>query len=144
MFTRTLEKRDAEQVAFLIPQLTKNIIDDPRGLVGRIRDLTDQPHSQFFVAEKDGLVVGFGGIAWYSIPSKGLIAWVEEIVVDVCSRGNGIARAIMQTIEEEAIKRNVNQIKLTTGTPEARKMYESLGFIQKDQDYYVKTCPKQP
>jgi len=140
LLVRRLKERDAEQVATLIPQLTKNIIDEPQ-LVDRIRNLVDQPQSQFFVAENDiGVVVGFGGLAWYSIPSKGLIAWVEEIVVDVRSRGQGIAHSIMQAIQQEAENHYIKQIKLTTGTPEAEKLYCSLGFVKKDQDYFVKSC----
>ncbi len=139
MVIRKLEAKDAEQVALLIPQLTKNIIE-PENLARRIRDLPSQPHSQFFVVENAGLVVGFGGLAWYVIPSKGLIAWVEEIVVDISCRGRGYSRALMQCIAQEIVRQNIKQVKLTTGTPEAAALYRSLGFVKKDQDYFVKTC----
>lgn len=133
---RNLQKKDAGQVALLIKQLTQNI-NEPKNLVKRIEDLGKQKNSHFLVAELNNRVVGFGGLAWYQIPSKGLIAWVEELVVDSQHRKQGIGSALMKEIEGLAYRKKIQQIKLTS-TLAAKDLYEKLGFIKKDHDYLVK------
>ena len=136
MTIRNLQKKDAGEVKFLIMQLTQNIIE-PEDLVKRIEGLLKQKNSQFLVAEKDNKVVGFGGLVWYIIPSKGLIAWAEELVVDDQYRKQGIGRALMENILKLAQQKKARQIKLTS-TAGAKGLYESLGFIKKDHEYLVK------
>ncbi len=133
---RNLEKEDAGQVALLIGQLTLNIID-PGTLVKRIEQLPKSSNSQFLVAKEHGNVVGVGGLAWYVIPSKGLIGWIEELVVDHEYRGRGIGRTIMEKLLRSAKQKNIKQLKLTS-TPMAKGLYDKLGFVKKDQDYLVK------
>lgn len=137
MTIRNLEKSDAPAVASLIPQLTKNIVD-PEKLVARIEDLVTAPNCQYLVAEKDGRVVGFGGLAWYPIPSKGVIGWLEEIVVDESARGQGIAKAIITELLAIADQKNIKTIKLTSVSSATNKLYEQFGFLKKDHEYFVK------
>ena len=136
---RNLQKKDASQVALLIKQLTQNIVE-PKHLVTRIRQLTGQKNSQFLVAEKNGKVVGFGGLVWYRVPSKELIAWVEEVVVDIQHRRQGIGKALMENMLALAKRKKVRQIKLTS-TPAGKKLYESLGFTKKDNEYLTRRLP---
>jgi len=137
MIVRNLEKDDAEDVALLIPQLTKNIIDQ-ENLVERIEQLAKPQSSQYVVAEADGKVVGLGGIAWYSIPSKGEIAWLEEVVVDEKYRGQGIAKALIGELLKIAEKKHIKTIKLTSVNSATDSLYEKFGFIKKDHQYFVK------
>lgn len=148
MIIRNLEKKDAVAVALLIPQLTKNIVE-PEKLIERIEELVGtlfdtaqgKQNCQYVVAEKDGRVVGCGGLAWYSIPSKGLIAWLEEVVVDEAFRGQGIAKALISELLKIAEQKNIKTIKLTSINSVTNKLYEKFGFIQKDHQYFVKkTC----
>jgi PhnO protein len=134
---RSLQKKDSTQVSGLILQLTKNIVD-PQNLGVRIRKLALSNNSKFFIAESDGKVVGFGGLAWYVIPSKGLIGWVEEVVVDEHYRGKGIGRALMNKIIHFANSKNIKQLKLTASNEISRNLYLSLGFSKKEQDYLFK------
>lgn len=133
---RKLQKKDAAQVALLIKQLTQNI-NDPKNLEKRIATLPLQKTSQFFVAEVGGKLVGFGGLAWYLIPSKGLVGWVEELVVDGKNRRQGIGKALMEKIVALAEAKKIKQVKLTSTKP-AKSLYEKLGFTKKDHDYMVK------
>src|SRR5687767_13532872 len=125
---RNLEKNDAEDVELLIPQLTQNIVE-PESLVKRIEQLVKQKNSQFLVAEADAKVVGFGGLAWYRIPSKGLIAWVEEVVVDEKYRGQGIAKALMGELLKIAEEKYIKTIKLTSVNSATNSLYEKFGFV---------------
>lgn len=134
---RNLEEKDAGQVALLVKQLTKNIIE-PEKLVERIEQLVDQQNCQYLVCEINNKVVGFGGLVWYLIPSKGLIAWVEEVVVDSQSRGQGIGSSLMEKLIKLAKQKKIKQIKLTSSNVIASNLYKKLGFIKKDNEYLFK------
>jgi len=136
MMIRKLQKKDAPQVARLIHQLTKNVVE-PDHLEKRIAVLPAQKNSRFLVVCRGNRVVGFGGLVWYAIPSKGLIAWVEELVVDERFRRQGIGRALMEQFLKIALAKKIQQVKLTS-TPAAKGLYEKLGFIKKEQDYLYK------
>ena len=134
---RRLRRSDAAQVSLLIPQLTQNIVK-PENLVERIRDLVDQTSSDWLVAaEFDGRIVGFGGLVWYSIPSKGMIAWIEEVVVDQTSRNQGIGYALIEALLLIAWRIDAVQVKLTSKAM-ATGLYRKFGFVKKDEEYLVK------
>lgn len=135
---RNLRKSDAEVVSLLIPQLTENIVE-PEKLIYWLRFLanTYKSHWQYMVAEKDEVVVGFGGLVWYPVPSKRFMGQIEEVVVDKPHRKQGIARLVMVKLIRLAKKQGLRQVKLSTGNPCAKKLYESLGFVKKDEDLFV-------
>jgi len=134
---RKLKKEDASQVALLIRQLTKNIVDE-EDFIGRIEKMSLADHYQYYVAEIDGKILGFAGLAWHPIPSKGLIAWVEEVVVDKQARGRGVGKALMRQLMKLAQEKRYAQVKLTVSNPIAKKLYEKLGFSVKDEFYMIK------
>jgi len=134
---RELKKEDATQVAKLIIQLTKNIIDE-NNFISRIEKLAKVGDYQYFVAEIEDKVIGFAGLAWHPIPSKGLISWVEEVVVDERARGKGVGKKLMNQLLKLAKEKNCSQIKLTVSNPVAKALYEKLGFIKKDEEYLIK------
>lgn len=134
---RQLKKDDAAEVAKLIPQLTSNIIE-PENLVERLKDLATGQNWQYFVVELDEKISGFGGLTWYNVPSKGKIGWIEEIVIDEKSRGQGLGRKLLEKLIAAAQARGCAVIKLTTANPLAKKLYENLGFIDKEQTYLAK------
>lgn len=135
---RELKKEDALAVSVLIYQLTQNVLE-PENLVKRLESMATGDHYQYFIAELNGQVVGFGGLAWYPIPSKGLIGWIEEVVVDQRARGQGIGKELTKKILDLAVQQGCRQVKLTSATAISSKLYENLGFVKKDQDYFVKT-----
>jgi len=134
---RKLEKSDAKHVVFLIRQLTKNIVA-PKNFLQRIEGLAEPGNWQYFVAEKDDKVVGFAGIAWYPIPSKGMVGWIEEVVVDENFRGQGLAHKLMEELLYVALFRDLAQVKLTTGNDIAQHIYEEFGFSVKEEHLMVK------
>ena len=137
MIIRNLEKKDAGAVALLIPQLTQNI-NEPEKLVGRIGELTNMQGGQYVVVEVNGSVVGFGGLVWYTIPSKGLVGWLEEIVVDQAFRGQGIAKALIGELLKIAEQKYITTIKLTYINSITNSLYEKFGFVKKDHQYFAK------
>ena len=137
---RYLKKSDSAQVAPLIFRLTKNVVE-PEKLQERIEALaTNLGSYQFFVAEKkikdEWRVIGFGGLVWYQIPSKGLTAWYEEIVVDEAFERQGVATEIMKVLDALAKVLGAKQIKLTTDL--AQGLYESNDFKVKEEVLMIK------
>jgi len=134
---RELKKEDAPQVAELIKQLTKNIVDG-ENLTIRIEKMASGGDFQYYVAEVDNEVLGFAGLAWHPIPSKSLISWVEEVVVDERARGKGVGKALMNQLLKLAEEKGCSQIKLTVSNPIAKGLYEKLGFEKKEEEYLIK------
>lgn len=134
---RDFKKEDANAVAKLIPQLTQNILN-LENLEARMEKIVTNPQTCGIVAEVDGEIVGFTELAWYVIPSKGLIAWIEEVVVDERARGRGVGRALTERLLEIAKERGCRQVKLTASNFVAQKLYESLGFSFKETEVMVK------
>ena len=124
-------------MADLVKQLTQNIVE-PENLIQRLEEMAEPKDYQYFVAVKEGRVIGFAGLAWYPIPSKGLTGWIEEVVVDKEHRGQGAGQALMANLLELAQKLSLSQVKLTTADPVALHIYEKCGFMKKDEQLLVK------
>ena len=89
------------------------------------------PHARVIVAEHDGALLGF--IAIHALPRFEHDDWIVRIlalVVDAGARERGVGRALMA--EAESVGREIGAafIELTAGhhRPEARHLYESLGY----------------
>ena len=89
------------------------------------------PHARVIVAEHDGALLGF--IAIHALPRFEHDDWIVRIlalVVDAGARERGVGRALMA--EAERVGREIDAAfnELTAGhhRPEARHLYESLGY----------------
>ena len=134
---RQLEKKDAVEVALLIPLLTGNIVE-PENLPKRIAGLVNPGNWQYFVVELCGKVIGFGGLAWYEIPSKGPIGWIEEFVVSKEWWGCKIGERLLDELLKLAVEKSLQQVKLTTGNNSAIHLYKKAGFTIKPEDLMIK------
>lgn len=81
-----------------------------------------QPHIKFFVARRDGVAVGCGGVAAFDG-----FAEVKRMYVRPSARGLGVAQALLAWIERETTQ---PRLCLETGDAQiaAMKMYERWGF----------------
>ncbi len=137
MIIRNLQKKDAGQVAPLIFQLTRNIVE-PENLCSRLENLADALGTQYIVAEKNNHIVGFAGLVWYGIPSKGLVGWIEEVVVDQNYRRQGIGQSMVGKLLSLAKAKGLVQVKLTACDDGSKKLYQACGFADKLEVLMVK------
>jgi len=81
----------------------------------------------WLVAEKDGVVIGYAGIAVF-----GDEAHVMNVAVDAGSRRCGVGRDLLLHLMAEAVALGAARITLEvrTGGREARRMYRNAGFIE--------------
>ncbi|WP_119419396.1 GNAT family N-acetyltransferase [Desertibaculum subflavum] len=86
-----------------------------------------QPHVRFFVARRDGQVVGCGALL---LDESGREGELKRMFVDPLARGLKVGRELLQAMEAHARGIGVRVLRLETGIrqPAAIALYESAGF----------------
>ncbi|HEX4173546.1 MAG TPA: GNAT family N-acetyltransferase [Acetobacteraceae bacterium] len=92
---------------------------------GLTLDAIFQPSMRFFIARVDGELAGCGGMALFSD-----FAEVKRMYVRDRARGRGVAQALLQRIERDALAAGVTRLRLETGDRQqaAMRLYERAGF----------------
>ncbi len=94
--------------------------------------------STAFVAEFESGVVGWVH-AYVSVLLQYPHPFVEigGLVVDGNSRGSGVGRALMEAVEQWALERGLDEVRLRSGAArhDAHKFYESLGYQIEKSSY---------
>ncbi len=87
-----------------------------------------QPEMRFFAAHRGDEVLAIGG-CWL----HGDYAEVKRIYVTPTARGLGLAKLLMQRIEEEAVSCGRMLARLETGIhqPESLGLYRRLGYVDR-------------
>ncbi len=89
------------------------------------------PESRVIVADADGSVIGF--VAIHAIPRfehDDVAVRVLALVVDAGARERGVGRQLLAEVDRIAAQLGAGFVEVTAGhhRPEARRLYESLGF----------------
>ena len=87
-----------------------------------------EPNVRFFVARRDGIAVGCGGVAMFEDYAE-----VKRMYTQPAARGRGVAKALLGRIGAEAHGAGMSVLRLETGTnqQEAIGLYERMGFRQR-------------
>ena len=117
---RLLQQSD-EHAASLYPAESNHLVD--------VRTLSAD-NVRFFVARWDSHVVGCGAIM---INQDDGSAELKRMFVDPTVRGRGVARALLELIEEQACSLGLSQILLETGVKsvEALALYKRHGYRER-------------
>lgn len=88
--------------------------------------------------EHNDQVIGIASMCTYKVIS-GKKGWIEDVVVDEQSRGQGVGRKLMEKLLEEGKKKNLSEILLFTEDHRipAIKLYSDLGFKLKESLIYT-------
>lgn len=146
MPTEPLDARMRDATAADVPRIVELLASDP---LGARRERPGEPldpgyaaafaaidadaNQELVVAEVAGRIVGVQQITF--IPSMtyrgGWRAQVEGVRVDESVRSRGLGRTMLGYAIDRARKRGCRMLQLTTDRqrPEARRFYESLGFV---------------
>ena len=86
-----------------------------------------QPKIMYFIARRDGVAVGCGGVAFEED-----FAELKRMYVRPRARGSGVASAILGRLEAEARDRGYRRLVLETGDVQfaAVRLYERAGFTR--------------
>jgi len=128
----------------LLPQLSASAAPlDARALSA----IVAAPASTLLVARVGGEIVGTLTLVIFPIPT-GIRAWVEDVVVEEAARGKQFGgKRVAETLTTEAIKiagqAGARTVDLTTRPSRvaAGKLYERLGFEQRDSRVYRYAMP---
>ena len=125
---RAAAASDAERLAALLTE--EGYPAGASDLGARIDRFSGQA-SRVLVAEAGGEVIGF--IAFHLLPRFETDEWFARIValvVDPGVRERGIGHLLMTEVEAVAKAEGVSFLEITAGhhRPDARKLYESLGY----------------
>ncbi|HUY17231.1 MAG TPA: GNAT family N-acetyltransferase, partial [Acidimicrobiales bacterium] len=114
----------------LLPQLSSNAV--ALSLVD-VETMVNSDAATLFVATDNGVVVGTLTLVIFPIPT-GVRAWIEDVVVDENARGLGIGEALTSAAVDEARRRSVRSIDLTSRPSRevANALYRKLGFERRE------------
>jgi GNAT superfamily N-acetyltransferase len=138
-YARQVEKIEIRQTGYLAPDAQLMIkaalaelaerYDDGEGDATPVDPAEfDPPHGAFFVTYRDGDPVGCG--AWRSHGDDGTDAEIKRMYTAPAARGQGLARAVLATVEDSAREHGRRRMILETGdrNHESVKLYESSGY----------------
>jgi GNAT superfamily N-acetyltransferase len=125
---RPAQATDAEAIATLFTD--EGYPTGPSDIVERMTRFASE-HSRVVIAEHEGVVLGF--IALHALPRfehDDRILRVLALVVDAGARERGVGHRLMTEAERIAGELGAAFIEVTSGhhRPEARKLYESMGY----------------
>ena len=117
---RRMEPEDIEAVA-AIEAATFSV----PWTVNGFKSALERRDTIFYVAEKDGMIVGYAGF-YISVDE----ADITNVAVEESTRGQGIGQALMEKVIETCDNKGVLMIGLEVraGNEPAKKLYSGLGF----------------
>ena len=130
LLIRTLDVHDLLQLESAI-DLVENAFADPerysRERITRAMLVEDPPfYRQFFIAIKDGRIVGVGGVKAADWATKTHLLYLSAVAPDM--RGQGIARALLAARVEWLVKRfGSGRVLVSTSRT---KRFRELGFVE--------------
>jgi len=119
----------------LIPQLTSN---NPPPTHEELKSLINEPSSTLLVARNElGQIIGALNLTVYRVPT-GVRSIIEDVIVDVSARGQGIGEALMFRAIEIAKEKGASGISLTSNPMRvaANALYLKLGFQKRETNAY--------
>lgn len=119
----------------LVPQLTHN---NPPPTLDDLTALVHDAASTLMVARaEDGVIVGALTLAVYRVPT-GIRSIIEDVIVDISARGQGIGEALMLRAIELAREKGAANIALTSNPLRgaANSLYVKLGFQKRETNAY--------
>jgi ribosomal protein S18 acetylase RimI-like enzyme len=119
----------------LVPQLSRS--NPPPSLEQVALILAHEAISQFVARDDDGRIVGVSTLAVVPIPT-GQRAWIEDVIVDEASNGQGIGRLLTEAMIERARQLGCVTVDLTSrpSREAANHLYKKVGFQERETNVY--------
>jgi ribosomal protein S18 acetylase RimI-like enzyme len=124
-----------EALERLVPQLSRSNPPPPLDAVRAM--LAHEAITQFVARDGDGRIVGASTLAVFPIPT-GRRAWIEDVVVDEASGGQGIGRQLTDAMVDRARELGCTTVDLTSRPTReaANRLYQKAGFQVRDTNVY--------
>jgi ribosomal protein S18 acetylase RimI-like enzyme len=126
----------------LVPQLSSSAAAPSED---ELDEILRSPACTLFLArdrDGDGGIIGMLTLVTYRIPT-GVNAVIEDVVVDGAARGAGAGAALVQAALDEAARRRVRHVDLTSrpSRESANRLYQKMGFSVRDTNVYRRPMP---
>jgi len=119
----------------LTPQLSSSA---PPPTVEELQEIVDSPATVLFAARsEEGRILGSLTLALFRVPT-GVRAWIEDVVVDSETRGQGVGAALVEAALARAAASGARTVDLTSrpSREEANRLYQRLGFVPRQTNVY--------
>lgn len=119
----------------LTPQLSRSA---PAPDADRLAEIIAHDATTILVARgDDSAVVGTLTLVVFQIPT-GIRAWIEDVVVDEATRGQGVGEALIRAALDEAAEAGAKTVDLTSrpSREAANRLYQRLGFEPRETNVY--------
>jgi ribosomal protein S18 acetylase RimI-like enzyme len=119
----------------LIPQLSRS---NPPPTREELDEVVRSAASHLLVArDGDGRIVGSLTLVLFRIPTA-VRAWIEDVVVDESTRGQGVGEALNREALRVAGDAGARTVDLTSrpSREAANRLYQRLGFERRDTNVY--------
>ncbi|GAB4498823.1 MAG: hypothetical protein OHK003_12470 [Anaerolineales bacterium] len=119
----------------LVPQLTQN---NPPPTQEDLSALINEPSSTLLLARNEsGQIIGALSLTVYRVPT-GIRSIIEDVIVDLSARGQGIGEVLMQRAIEIARQKGAKNISLTSNPMRvaANRLYLKMGFEKRETNAY--------
>ena len=119
----------------LVPQLSTS--NPPPSLDAVRAILAHEATTQFVARDDDGQIVGVATLAIFPIPT-GWRAWIEDVIVDEASAGQGIGAQLTTAMLDHARAHGCVSVDLTSrpSREAANRLYKKLGFEERATNVY--------
>ncbi len=120
----------------LVPQLTNN---NPPPSLDELTALVQEASSTLLAARNEsGQIIGALNLTIYRVPT-GIRSIIEDVIVDLSARGQGVGEALMQKAIEIAKEKGAANITLTSNPMRmaANSLYLKMGFKKRDTNAYI-------
>lgn len=125
------------EIASIFARLMTQLSSDSQVLgMDELRMIIKNENTYVFVACNPE-IIGTLTLAIISTPS-GTKAWIEDVVVDMTARKQGVGRKLIQYAIDFATDLKVSSVNLTS-RPErtaANELYKGMGFVLRDTNVY--------
>lgn len=130
----TVDDEVIEALSRLVPQLSSS---SPPPDAAALRRIVDHDATTLFIARIGGEIVGSLTLVVFPIPT-GIRAWIEDVVVDEGTRGQGVGDALNRAALERARSVGAITVDLTSrpSREAANRLYTRLGFVQRETNVY--------
>lgn len=138
IYSLTNEVRLSEEVLREINELMEILSPGIKKVdSARFSELRSNPLFELYLLELEGKIAGMASLHYMETLAK-KSAWVEDVVVHPTHQGKGLGRKIMKHVVEEAKKKGVKHIDLTSNPKRiaANKLYQKLDFEPRKTNIY--------
>lgn len=119
----------------LTPQLSSS---NPPPTEEELAEVVGSPTTALLMARAEaGELCGTLTLCAFRIPT-GVRAWIEDVVVDQATRGQGVGEALTRAALNEAARRGARTVDLTSRPTReaANRLYQRSGFIQRQTNVW--------